>query len=246
MNKTVGIILILFQFLPQLGRTQLNITKICDSVYVFTTYQTYKESQVSSHGLLVQTPLGVVVVDTPWDSTQFQPLLDTIQLRFHQPVLRVISTHWHDDRTAGLAYYASKGIQTYSSLATRNLCLENKNPFAQYTFENDTLFHDGNRTIEVYYPGAGHSSDNVVVYLPKERVLYGGCFIKSSDAKDLGNVKDANLGMWPVALNNLKNHFKHVKLIIPGHFSLSNNKHKYLIRHTKKLIHYHFKGKTLK
>lgn len=220
---------------------QLDFKKISDSSYVFTTYQIYKEQKISSHGLLKITSGGVVMIDTPWDTTQFQPLLDSIELKFHKKVLMVISTHWHEDRTAGLDYYKSKGIKTYSTYATKNLCRENNHPQAQYTFEGDTTFTISNTIIETYYPGAGHSSDNIVVYFPKDKLLVGGCFVKSAEAQDLGNLSDANTGMWPIAAKNLIKKYPNVKTVIPGHQKIAPGKK--ALKHTLKLSKKYYKGR---
>lgn len=246
MRKKVASILLFLFLTIYYGQAQLTISKIKDSVFVFTTFQSYKGEKISSHGLIISTSIGAVMIDTPWDSTEFKPLLDTVKALLNQKVILVFSTHWHDDRTAGLSYYNNLGIPTYSSCATKYLCIENHQPVAQYCFEGDTVMQFGNQKIEFHYPGAGHSSDNMVVYLQNQKILFGGCFIKSKGAKDLGNLSDANLGMWPVALKNLKKKYPHVKLTIPGHFELSHMKGKTLINYTKKLIRYHFKGKKMK
>jgi glyoxylase-like metal-dependent hydrolase (beta-lactamase superfamily II) len=219
---------------------QLDFKKISDSSYVFTTYQVYKEVKISSHGLLKITSGGVVMIDTPWDTTQFQPLLDSIDRKFHKKVLLVISTHWHEDRTAGLDYYRNKGIATYSTYATKNLCRENNLPQAQFTFEGDTTFNVFNTVFETYYPGAGHSSDNIVVYFPKDRLLVGGCFVKSVEAKDLGNLSDANIGMWRVAVKTLIKKYPKVKTVIPGHQKIAG---KSALKHTLKLANEKYKGR---
>lgn len=220
---------------------QLDFKKISDSSYVFTTYQVYKEVKISSHGLLKITSGGVVMIDTPWDTTQFQPLLDSIDRKFHKKVLLVISTHWHEDRTAGLDYYKKKGIATYSTYATKNLCRENNLPQAQYTFEGDTTFNIFNTVFETHYPGAGHSSDNIVVYFPKDKLLVGGCFIKSVEATDLGNLSDANIGMWRVAAKNLIKKYPKVKIVIPGHQKIAAGKG--ALKHTLKLAKEKYKGR---
>ena len=222
-------------------KAQLDFKKISDSSYIFTTYQVYKEVRFSAHGLLKITPGGVVMIDTPWDTTQFQPLLDSIDLKFHKKVLLVISTHWHEDRSAGLDYYRKKGIATYSTYATKNLCRENNFPQAQFTFEGDTTFNILNTVFETYYPGAGHTSDNIVVYFPKDKILVGGCFIKSVEAEDLGNLSDANIGMWPIAAKNLMKKYPKVKWVIPGHQEIVPGKK--AIKHTSKLAREKYKGR---
>ena len=220
---------------------QLDFTKISDSSYSYTTYQTYKGDRISAHGFLKRTDAGVVMIDTPWDTTQFQPLLDSIALKFNQQVVLVICTHWHEDRSAGLEFYARKGIPTYSTYATKNLCRENQLPQAQYTFEGDTTFRIGKTSFETFYPGAGHSSDNIVVYFPHDKILVGGCFIKSTEAEDLGNLSDANIGMWPIAAKNLLKKYPNVKTVIPGHQAITPGKK--ALKHTLHLAQEKYKGR---
>ena len=236
--------ILLFSFVCLLsfgGKTQLDFTKISDSSYIFTTYQTYKGARISSHGLLKATSKGVVMIDTPWDTTQFQPLLDSVKLKFNQSVVFVLSTHWHEDRTAGLDYYKKKGIATYSTYATKNLCKEHHFPEAQFTFEGDTIFHIGNTVFETFYPGAGHSSDNIVVYFPADRLLVGGCFVKSTEATDLGNLSDANIGMWRVSAKTLIKKYPKVKTVIPGHQKIATGKKS--LKHTLSLARKKYKGR---
>lgn len=224
---------LLFILAANLCSAQLDFQKLADSTYMFTTYHEYKGSKVSSNGVLRLTTKGVVMIDTPWDTTQFQPLLDSIRTKFNSSVALVIATHWHEDRSGGLEFYTQKGIPTYSTRTTYNLCRENKMPLAKYTFVGDTTFHIGNTTFETYYPGSGHTSDNIVVYFPSDRILVGGCFLKSVDATDLGNLSDANLGLWPVAVKNLMRKYKKAKIVVPGHDSVDGKK---ALKHTLRLL----------
>jgi metallo-beta-lactamase class B len=52
----------------------------------------------------------------------------------------------------------------------------------QYTFTHDTTFNIAGVTLQAYYPGAGHTRDNIVVWVPQDKVLFGGCLIKSLEA----------------------------------------------------------------
>lgn len=95
---------------------------------------------------------GVLLLDTPWDSTQFQPLLDSIQSRHHQPVTMCISTHFHEDRTAGLEYYRRHGIKTYTTLLTDKLSQKTNKKRAEFLIEKDSIFNIGKYTFETYFP----------------------------------------------------------------------------------------------
>src|SRR5580698_7690752 len=109
---------LLFLLLWTKPHPPLVVTHLSDNFYVYTTWGQYGTQSYPANGLYLVTPDGVVLIDTPWDSTQFQPLLDTILQRHHQPVVFCIATHWHSDKTAGLSYYRSRGIKTYSTRLT--------------------------------------------------------------------------------------------------------------------------------
>ena len=96
----------------------LKITHLTSDYYIFTTYKPINGNPFPSNGMYCVTDNGVIMFDTPWDTTQFQPLLDSIANRHNKKVVVCIATHFHDDRTAGLEYYKSKGIKTYSSKQT--------------------------------------------------------------------------------------------------------------------------------
>ena len=221
---------------------KLLISEINDSTFVYTTFNSYKNQQVPANGLLKVTSTGVIMIDTPWDTTQFQPLLDSVFSRFNRPVNLVIATHAHDDRTAGLNYYKLKGIPTFTSLATAQICFENKAPQPEFTFLKDTLFNLNGTLIQTYFPGSVHTPDNIVIWFPNDKVLFGGCFLKSIDATDLGNLSDANMGAWPFSISNAKDRFEKAKVIIPGHGSWEQN----AIKHTQKLLRQRLRSRILK
>jgi len=220
----------------QVGK--LEITHLTGDFYVYTTYRMLGGKPYPANSLYAVTSKGVVLIDTPWDSTEFQPLLDSIEARHHQKAVLCISTHFHADRTAGLAYFKQKGIKTYSSVYTRQLCAANNEKQAEYTFSKDTSFTVGNHTFQTFYPGEGHTKDNIVIWFNKEKILYGGCFIKSSEVDDLGNLADANVTAWPVSVQRVMERFKKPAYIIPGHMSYTGTAS---LAHTLQLLEQHEK-----
>ncbi len=77
----------------------------------------------------------------------------------------------------------------------------------------------GAESLILYYPGETHSPDNITVYYPEKKLLFGGCMIKEMSAANLGNTDDANLGKWPASIERLKVKYdeSNVKIVIPGH-----------------------------
>jgi len=199
-------------FFAQTKTNKLNITHLTENFYIYTTYHSYKGEIASANGLYIVTNNGVVMIDSPWDTTQFQPLLDSIQNKHHQKVVLCIATHSHEDRSAGLEFYQQQNIKTFTSLQTDSISKATNQKRAQFHFTKDTTFTIGQLNFQTYYPGPGHTTDNIVVWFPKQKILYGGCFIKSTEATDLGYIKEANLQAWPISLKNVQQKISATKI----------------------------------
>ncbi len=212
---------------------RLTISHITGDFYIYTTYKLLDGKPFPSNSAYVLTNKGAVMFDTPWDTTQFQPLLDSIQHRHNKNVVLCIATHYHNDRTAGLDFLKQKGIRTFSSKLTLDLCKEHHENQAEYYFTHDTTFTIGDRTFQTYYPGEGHTKDNIVLWFADENILYGGCLIKSTESNDLGNIADANLAEWPATIQNVIRRFTKPKYAIPGHFGWADNNG---LEHTLQLL----------
>lgn len=214
----------------------LVITHLDGAYYLYETYNFYKEYRIPATGLYCVTKDGVVLLDSPWDSTQIKPLLDSIQIKHNKNVVLCIATHFHEDRTGSLHYLNTLSIPTFTLKMTYDLCIKNNKPIPSHFFTSDTTFQIGGHSFEVYYPGAGHTVDNVVVWCKKKRILYGGCFVKSTVHTDLGFTGDANVSEWGCSIQKVMKKFPNPRYIIPGHDSWKSNKS---LQHTLKLIRKH-------
>jgi metallo-beta-lactamase class B len=225
MKALVWIVMFLFS-LPsvfgQAGAPKLVISHLTGNFYIYTTYNTYEGSKVPAHGMYLVTNEGVVMFDTPWDTTQFQPLLDSIKSRHRQAVTICIATHWHSDRTEGLEYYKQKGIKTYTTRLTDKLSELNGKKRAEYLMERDTIFNVGQYSFETYYPGQGHTEDNIVLWFNKEKILYGGCLIKGAEAENLGFLGDGNISEYENTLRKVEKRYPDPQYIIVSHHDWNN------------------------
>ncbi len=211
----------------------LKITHLTGDFYVYTTYKPVNGNPFPSNSMYLVTSKGVVMFDTPWDTTQFKPLMDSIQARHNKPVVLCIATHSHDDRTAGMSFLQHNGVPTYSSKLTYELCAEHPERRPEHYFTGDTTITIGNHTFQTYYPGEGHTKDNIVIWFANEKILYGGCLVKSIENNGLGNVADANISAWAPSIKKVMKRFRKPTYVIPGHFGWSGKK---ALKHTLKLI----------
>lgn len=206
-----------FALAAQDSAFRIKTAPLTGNVYVHISYGEFGGKVYAANGLYIVTKNGIILIDTPWSEDQTRQLADTLEKRYHKKITSCIVTHFHDDKTAGLDVLKSLGVKTYSTRYTRELCKENDNKQAQFIFRQDTTFHINGITLQTYYPGEGHSKDNIVIWLPQTKVLYGGCFIKSMDAATLGNTADGNVAAWPASAERLMKQFPYPAYVIPGH-----------------------------
>ncbi|EIA07484.1 beta-lactamase [Flavobacterium frigoris PS1] len=186
-----------------------------------------------ANGMYVVTQAGVILFDSPWDDFPYQLLLDSIELKHHKKVVLALATHSHEDRTSGLDFYKQHGIKTYTTKLTDAISIKNERPRAEFLMDKDTVFNIGGFKFETFYGGEGHTKDNIVVWFDKQKILYGGCLVKSIDAKDLEYVGEANLQEWPKTIKRVQEKFKKPKCIITGHHDWSNTE---VLNHTLQLL----------
>lgn len=220
MHIVILILAYVFSALNTAAQTQagaLEITHLTDDFYIYTTYNDYKGSKVPANGTYLVTDEGVAMFDTPWDTTQFQPLLDSIQQRHHKRVVMCIATHFHDDRTGGLEYYRRQGIKTYTTVLTDELSQKNNHKRAEFLIAKDTVFTLGKYRFETYYPGPGHAPDNIVIWFEEQRILHGACLVKNVYDKTLGYLGDANKTEYANSIKNVIAKCKDPNYVITGH-----------------------------
>lgn len=211
---------------------KLRITPLTGDFYIYETFSEYKGSRIPANGMYIVTKAGVVLFDSPWDTTQFQPLLDSIQQRHHSPVVMCFATHFHSDRTAGLEYYRKLGITTFTTTQTDELSKTRRMKRAEFLLKKDSVFTVGAYSFETFYPGPGHAPDNIVVWFPQQKILYGGCLVKSAEDEDLGNLGDADVKKYASSIQKVIGHCPNPAYVIPGHGDWADKRS---LQHTLKM-----------
>ena len=219
---TIAFIFSLANIFGQAENAKLKISHLTGDFYIYTTYNTYQENKVPANGMYLVTDNGVVLFDTPWDTTQFQPLLDSIKLKHNKSVVMCFATHWHSDKTAGLEYYRQQGIKTYTTVLTDELSKKNNKKRAEFLMAKDTVFKVGQYSFETFYPGPGHTEDNIVIWFEKEKILYGGCLIKGADDENLGYLGDGNATEYASTLEKVQEKCRNPKFIVIAHSDWKN------------------------
>ena len=190
--------------------------RMTPNVWVFTTTKVLDSGYYPANGAIVVDGKESLIIDAGWLAEQASVVLDEWQRTKQPPISRAISTHFHGDRTLGIPVLKARGIPAYGNPLTIGLALDNQLPAPMPL--HDVEKHPVKMgDVEVFYPGPGHTLDNIVVWIPSDRVLFGGCLVKSTTTGDLGYLEDSDVPAWPATMRKLAAKYPNAKHVIPGH-----------------------------
>lgn len=212
-----------------------------EGVWTHVATQQFDGVVYPSNGLIVREGDELLLIDTAWGEQSTAALLVEIENRIGLPVTRAVSTHFHDDRVSGVDVLKEAGVATYASPATRELALLENNDVPAHSLEGLVNVGDAVSfgSVEIFYPGEAHSTDNVVVYVPHVNVLFGGCAIHEASRQTVGNIADANVAQWPATIARIQQRYPHMDVVIPGHGLPGGAE---LLQHTLNVVNRHLES----
>jgi len=191
-----------------------------------------------SNAAFIVTDAGVIVIDALGSPALAQEMLAEIRRITPAPIKYVILTHYHADHVYGLQALKAAGAeiiahrdgQIYLNSQTAALRLQASRedlfpwidektrlvPADRWITEATTL-HLGGLDFEVIPAGPAHTAEDVVVYVPKLKVLVAGDLVFRGRVPFVGQ---ADSGSWLKGLDKLLTF--DTKVIIPGHGPVSN------------------------
>lgn len=212
----------------------LELIKISENAYLHVSYCTLPVyGRVSANGLIFINNKSAFLFDSPWSDSLTFTLLSYLKNQMKLEITGFVPNHWHEDCMGGLGYLKSQGIKSYANQLTIDLAKQKGLPVPDHGFKDSLRLSLGDKFIYCYFPGAAHSLDNIVVWIPSEGILFPGCICKSSDAGNLGNISDGDISEYPKTIDRIVNRFNDIKVVIPGHGSIGGPE---LLAHTRSLI----------
>jgi metallo-beta-lactamase class B len=198
----------------------LRIVEVGKDVWRHISYRDLPDfGRSPANGLIILSGKEAALIDTPWSSEQTSALIEWVNHNFGAEISAVIVTHSHDDCMGGLKVAHDHGAVSYASEKTADLARENRKEMPRETFETSQEIRVGSRSLGLRFAGGGHTKDNIVVWIPDERILFGGCLVRSAGAKRLGYTREAELEQWPKTIKTLLEEYGDARVIVPGHGS---------------------------
>ncbi len=195
----------------------LKIERLSDNAFLHISYlDTKKYGKVSCNGMIVIYQGEAIVLDTPTNDEATVELLNWIESKARSKTKAVVATHFHMDCLGGLNEFHKRQIPSYAHNKTIELAKADNTILPESGFENYLELKIGNEIVVNEFFGEGHTKDNIISYFPKEKIMFGGCLIKT-DGAGKGNLNDANVSDWPNTVKKVNEKYVDVKIVVPGH-----------------------------
>jgi metallo-beta-lactamase class B len=133
-----------------------------------------------------------------------------------------------------LAEAHRRGADSFALEKTAEILKKTNKPAPMNWFTERMSLICGDTNVELAYLGGGHTVDNIVAWIPARKILFGGCLVKSQNARNLGNTDEADLINYPATLKKVREKYSEAKIVIPGHGRPGGIE---LIDHTIELCH---------
>ena len=202
----------------------LKIIPVSENSFIHISYlETDDFGKVACNGLVFIDDNEAVIFDTPTTSEVSLELIKWIAEVKKCEIIAVVLNHFHGDCLGGLSAFHKLGIPSFASNRTISLAQRNNFIVPQIGFDEMMELSVGNEKVYNSYFGEAHTSDNIVSYIPSEKLLFGGCMVKSLNATK-GFIGHANTDEWSNTVQKIKDTYPDLKLIIPGHGKADDSK----------------------
>lgn len=251
-NKSSIFIILMFLLIPAIRSNSqalqeysispdLKLVRISDHAFLHVTFTNSSVSgRYSSNGLVFISNGQALLFDTPTDDSLTKSLVAFLQDSMKLKITGFVPNHFHEDCMGGLGYILKSKIPSYAGEKTIEIAKKRSLPVPEQGFRDSLRLKVGNESVLCYYPGPAHTEDNIVVWIPSEKILFAGCMCKSIDAVNLGNLADANVEEYGKTIRKVISRFDSAKTVIPGHGNMGDFN---LLLHTKELADLAAKGK---
>ena len=212
----------------------IQLIHLQDSIYVHVTWHHLDNfGRFPSNGMIIIKNGQAIMIDTPMDNDKTERLIKHLKDSMNVELAKLIIGHFHDDCLGGLGYIQSKGIASIANFKTIDKCKELGLPIPSTSFTDSLIFDFNGEQIVCRFFGGGHTFDNITVWIPSKKILFGGCLIKSYNSSGLGNLTDAVVDDWDTTIRKLIDKYPYIETVIPGHEDFGGVE---LLTHTIELV----------
>ena len=171
---------------------------------------------MASNGLVYSDNGEALIISTPPTDAATIELINWVKDSLKVKIVGFIIDSWHPDNMEGLDVVNNYGIKSYSNELTQQTAKSKGLPVPQIGFKGKMVLNVGNKKLVCQYFGPAHTDDGIVVWIPDEKLLFGGNAVRNYKGW-IGNIGDANIDKWSGTIEKVKAEFGSAKFVIPGH-----------------------------
>lgn len=200
----------------------LKVYQVTSTVFRHVSYlETQSFGKVACNGMIYMKNQEAAVFDTPPDDLTSAELIQFINDSMSSEIIGLIINHFHVDCLGGIKEFSDKNIPSHILSHGAQLAKKEGNDTDFETFESEMSISVGGTMIHNRFFGEGHTTDNIISYVLEEKIMFGGCMVKSIGSGK-GNLADANVDEWPKTIKKIKKTYPDVEIIIPGHGNIGS------------------------
>src|SRR5580704_4541937 len=204
---------------------KITFSEIGTDLYAFT-------AEGDPNSAIIVGDDGCIVFDAQATPAMANKVIERVRTVTDKPIKYVVLSHYHAVRVLGASAYKAEGIiasqETYRLVEERGqqdwdseygrfprLFQDAQSipglTWPTLTFEGEMSIYLGKREVRLMHLGAGHTSGDIVAWVPDAQVMFSGDLIEYHSACYCG---DAHLREWPATLNEIRAF--NPKAIAPG------------------------------
>lgn len=202
------------------GPATLKVEKLADGVWMAAP------DRGANVGWFLESD-GVIAIDSGNDAEVAKAVLAKIAETAGKPLKYVVITHAHGDHASGVPVFAAAGARVVchenaapaiSQLLRSGIAGAGSDPKAVdpgvLAVSERLSFYGGSRRASVYYLGPGHTTGDLIVLLPDDKVMFTGDLAANGRLPYLQSA-DADPRGWEQILKRLA--AIDVDRVVPGH-----------------------------
>jgi glyoxylase-like metal-dependent hydrolase (beta-lactamase superfamily II) len=214
-----------FASTTDLSEKKITFSEIGSDLYAFT-------AEGDPNSAVIVGEDGCLVFDAQATPAMATKVIEQVRKITDRPIKYVVLSHYHAVRVLGAAAYKAQAVvasqETYRLIEERGQqdwdsefgrfprLFQDAKSIAGLTwptlaFEGEMSIYLGKREVRLMQLGAGHTSGDIVAWVPDAEVMFTGDLIEFHSACYCG---DAYLREWPMTLNEIRAF--NPKAIVPG------------------------------
>ncbi|KUL62382.1 MBL fold metallo-hydrolase [Streptomyces sp. NRRL S-1521] len=165
---------------------QPRTTRIADGVFAHVPYD---DGRCPANAGIITGPEGVTVIDAVATAARARAVRAAVESLGAGPVRRIVHTHHHGGHAHGdgdafpeatvIAHALTRSEMAGAGMRPTGPCSGAgrggvRSVLPSVTFEERLTLHSGDRSVELVFCGPAHTTNDVVVWLPGDRVLFAG------------------------------------------------------------------------